>query len=188
VITLPLSAQQSTTRGFMVGAHIGASSLKVRDSERSNGGGGGLVVGYGLNRVVTIFGQIDGSTVDVTNQPQADGTWALGQGDIGVRFHFANSLRSFVPYLQGALSIQTVNVTDIPASSPFTGQKVTFSGGAFTLGGGLMLYVKESVAFDLGLLFSGGEFTEVRVGNATFSGFDTNVQSTRFNIGVVWWP
>lgn len=184
----PLSAQQSTTRGFVIGAHLGGSSLKVEDGDRNNAGGGGIIVGYGVNRTITIFGQLDGASFDVNIDSDTDGTWTMGHGDLGVRFHFANSLRSFVPYLQAAFSTRIVSVTDIAASSPFAGQDVSFTGGAFTFGGGLMLYVKESIAFDLGLLFSGGTFSDVTVGNATFTGFDADAQSSRFNIGAVWWP
>lgn len=183
----PVSAQQSTTRGFVVGAHLGGASIKVEDADRANGGGGGILIGYGLNRTITIYGQFDGATFDVEN-PDVEGTWTMGHADIGVRFHFANSLRTFVPYLQGAFSARVVSVSDIPASNPLSGEDVSLSGGAFTFGGGLMLYAKQTLAFDLGLLFSGGEFTDVTVGNTTVTGFDADADSSRFNIGIVWWP
>ena len=51
-----------------------------------------------------------------------------------------------------------------------------------------MIYASESLAFDLGLLFSGGEFTNITVGNTTQGGFDLDTQSTRFNVGIAWWP
>jgi hypothetical protein len=187
-IALPASAQESTTRGFLLGAHIGGSSIKVQDAERSNGGGGGITIGYGVNRSFTIYTQLDGSNIDVRNQPDVGGTWAMAHADFGVRFHFANSLKTAIPYLQGAFSVRAVSLTDIPTSNPLSGSDVTFSGGAFTLGGGFMLYFAESAAFDIGLLFSGGEFTQITVGNTTQSGFDIDTQSTRFNLGVSWWP
>lgn len=51
-----------------------------------------------------------------------------------------------------------------------------------------MLYVNETLAFDLGLLFGGGKFTEITVDNTTQTGFDIDAQSRRFNLGVAWWP
>ena len=119
VFATPGSAQESTTRGFMVGAHVGLASVSIEGSERSSGDGGGLTIGYGLNRKFTIYGQFDGSSVDVRNQADdVAGTWALGHADLGLRFHFANSLRSWVPYLQAGISARVVTITDIPASSP----------------------------------------------------------------------
>lgn len=181
------AAQESTTRGFVLGAHVGASSIKVEDADRGNGGGGGLFIGYGVNRRVTIFGRVDGSNIEVENQPDAEGTWTMAHVDLGVRFNFANSLRSYVPYLEGAFTARAVEVSDLPANNAFGVDSYSFSGGAFTLGGGVMIYASQTLAFDLGLLFSGGEFTDITVGNTTRGGFDLDTQSTRFNVGVAWW-
>ncbi len=187
-IVNPLSAQESTTRGFVLGGHIGLGSVSIEGSERSSGGGGGILIGYGLNRNFTIYGQFDGSTVDVRNQPDVEGSWAIGHADLGVRFHFASTLRSWVPYVQAALGARVVSLTDIPASNPISGQDVSISGGALTIGGGVMLYPSESFAVDIGMLFSGGEFTTLRVGGTSQSGFDVDASSSRFNLGVAWWP
>ena len=184
----PAMAQESTTRGFLVGAHLGGASLSVEGSERSNGGGGGIEVGYGLNRNFTVFLQLDGASIDVRNQDDVEGTWAIGHVDLGTRFHFANSLRSWVPYLQAAFSARAVQVTGLPPESALGGDEVEFPGGAFTFGGGVMLYVGQTFAFDLGLLFSGGEFTDIRVGQTTQGGLDVDASSSRFNLGVAWWP
>jgi len=184
----PGAAQESTTRGFMVGAHLGGASLSVEGSERSNGGGAGIEFGYGLNRNFTLFLQLDGASIDVRNQEDVEGTWTIGHVDLGTRFHFANSLRSWVPYLQAALSARVVNVSDLPPGSALGASEVEFSGGAFTFGGGIMLYAGQTFAFDLGLLFSGGEFSDVRVGQTTQSGLDLDASSSRFNLGVSWWP
>lgn len=162
--------------------------MTVEQADRANGGGGGILVGYGLNRLITLYAQFDGSTFDVSAQPDVEGTWTMAHADLGVRFHFANSLRSFVPYLQAAISGRAVSVTDIPATSPLSGRDVSLTGSAFTFGGGLMLFAKRTVAFDLGLVFSGGEFTDITVGNTTVSGLDADASSARYSIGVVWWP
>ncbi len=189
LLARPASSQESTTRGLLLGAHLGGASLTVENSDRGNGGGGGITIGYGLNRRFTIFVQIDGSSVDVRNQLNVEGTWAIAHADLGVRFNFANSLRRWVPYLQGALTGRAVSVTDVPATNPISnGEDITFSGSAFTFGGGVMLYPTQTLAVDFGLLFSGGEFTEINFGNNTVSGLDIDAQSSRFGIGVSWWP
>ena len=111
----------------------------------------------------------------------------MGHGDLGVRFHFANSLRSWVPYLQAALSGRVVGLENaVVNQQPAT--DVSFSGGALSLGGGFMFYFSQTLAADLQLMWSGGEFTTITVGNASVSGFNYDATSTRFNAGLAWWP
>ncbi len=181
-----VAAQESTTRGFVVGAHFGGASLEVEDGERREAGGGGLIFGYGLNRNFQIFLQLDGSEFDVQNT-DVDGTWTMGHVDLGLRYHFANSLRSWVPYVQGAFTARGVGVDNaVVQGNPAT--DVGFFGGAFTVGGGIMFYFNETLAADLQLLLSGGQFTEIKVNNVTVNGLEVDAQSSRLNIGVAWWP
>lgn len=182
----PLSAQASTTRGFNVGLHLSGASLRVEDADRSNAGGGGLILGYGFNPTVELFLQLDGAEFDVEDA-EVTGIWTMGHADLGVRFHFADSLRRWVPYLQAALSGRVVGVDEAEVlGQPET--DVELLGGAFTVGGGIMLYFNQTLAADLQLLWSGGRFTEVSTGNVTVSGLDVDAQSSRFNIGISWWP
>jgi len=184
------AAQSSTTRGFLLGAHLGAATFQPESGNRSNAGGAGIVIGYGVNRSLTLFFQADGAEFDVDSQgDDLTGTWSMAHADLGIRYHFANSLRRWVPYLQGSFTARAVNLTDIPEVSVFAGEEVRFTGGALTLGGGVMFYTSRSFAVDLGLLFGGGRFTDVTVGNTTQTGLvDIDAQSTRLNIGVAWWP
>ena len=181
-----LQAQESTTRGFNVGAHVSGASLEVENGDRNNAGGGGLILGYGFNRSFELFLQLDGAEFDVEDA-EVQGTWTMGHLDLGMRFHFANSLRTWVPYVQAALSGRAVSVEDaVVEGTPET--DVGFLGGAFSLGGGIMFYFNQTLAADLQLIWSGGEFTEIEVNNVTVSGFEIEAQSTRFNIGISWWP
>jgi len=181
-----LRAQESTTRGFVVGAHLGGASLRPEDGDRSNGGGGGLFFGYGFNRSFQLMLQLDGMEFDVEDT-DVDGTWTMGHADLGLRYHFANSLRSWVPYLQAAISGRVAGVED----ATVLGQPesdVEFLGSALTFGGGLLVYFNETLALDVQILWSGGRFTDVKVDNVTVSGLEIDATSTRFNIGVDWWP
>lgn len=187
VASAPLAAQESTTRGFNVGLHLSGQSLTPEDGDRSNAGGAGIVVGYGFNRTVELFLQIDGSQFDVQNAA-VEGDWTMGHADLGVRFHFANSLRTWVPYLEAAIGGRAVNVTDGVINTVAQSDDITLSGGSFTLGGGILFYFNETFAADLQLALSGGRFTDVKVGNVTFTGGELDATSTRFNIGVSWWP
>jgi hypothetical protein len=182
----PAAAQESTTRGFVLGAHLGGASITPEDGDRSSAGGGGLFLGYGFNRTVQLFLQIDGSEFDVEDS-DIQGKWTMGHGDLGVRFHFANSLRSWVPYLLAAFSARGVSVEDaIVAGNPET--DVGFYGGGFTLGGGILFYFNETLAAELQLVGTGGRFTEVKVDNVTMSGLEIDATSGRFNVGIAWWP
>ncbi len=188
IAAAPGRAQESTTRGFVLGAHLGGASLKVEGSDESGGGGGGVVVGYGFDRRFTAFLRLDGAKVDVENQPDVEGDWGIAHVDLGVRFHFANSLRSWVPFLEAAFTGRAVQVTNLPPGSALNETEVEFSGGAFTLGGGILLYPTQTLAFDIGFLFSGGEFTDITVGQTTQSGLDIDARSARLNVGLLWWP
>lgn len=180
-------AQQSTTRGLSLGAHLQATSLTVEDDDPSNGGGLGIRVGYGFNRIVTGFVQLDGSTVTIENGGTIVGDWALAHAEVGARFHFANSLRRWVPYLEVAAGGRSVSVSDASVN----GQRVddvSFSGGAFTLGGGLSTYLTRKVALDVSLKFTGGTFDKVDLGNVSVNNLDIDATSFRFGVGFVWWP
>jgi opacity protein-like surface antigen len=183
----PLSAQNSTTRGLNLGVHVHAASLSVEGADAQEGGGLGIRIGYGLNRIITLYLELDGASVEVENAENLRGTWALGHVDFGARFHFANSLRRWVPYLEAAIGARAVSVSD-----PFVGNEeiddVTFSGGAFSVGGGLDVYFTQTLALDLGLKFSTGEFNQIDVGAVSIRNLDIDANSTRFKVGIVWWP
>ncbi len=183
----PLQGQESTTRGLTVGAHLSGASLTVEDGERNDAGGGGLRVGYGVNRIITLFAQLDGAQFDVDPSDGLGGEWTMGHADFGARFHFANSLRTWVPYLQAALSARAVEVTD-PVVNGAEAADISFSGGAFSIGGGLMAYFTETFALDVQVVWSGGEFTEIDVGTITVGSLDIDATSSRLSIGIAWWP
>ncbi len=181
------AAQESTTRGFTVGIHASGAALTVEDGERNDAGGGGIRVGYGFNRIITAFAQFDGARFDVNPSDGLGGEWTMGHADFGARFHFANSLRSWVPYLQAAISARAVEVKD-PVVNGNEAADVSFNGGSFSVGGGLMAYFTETLALDVQLMWSGGEFTEIDFGTVTVTELDIDATSSRLSIGVAWWP
>ena len=186
--TASLHAQESTTRGFNLGLHVSGASFEPEDGDGSNAGGGGIFVGYGFNRSFQLFLQIDGAEFDV-DETEVDGRWRMAHGDLGVRYHFANSLRSWVPYLQAALTGRGVSVEDAEVNQTTQTARVGIIGGALTLGGGLLVYFNETFALDLQLALSGGEFTEAKIGDVTLTLSEPyQATTTRFNIGVSWWP
>jgi len=196
--TLPLSvlalcavnsveAQESTTRGFNVGIHATGASLVVEDGDRSNAGGGGLWIAYGFSRTIQLFGQADLAQFDVQDAT-VEGDWTLAHADLGVRVHFANSLRSWVPYLQAAVTARAVTVQNGLLNDVAQAEDISLVGAGLTLGGGIVFYFNESLGLDLQLLWTGGKFTQLDVGSVTVGDLDIDAQSARFNIGLSWWP
>ena len=65
---------------------------------------------------------------------------------------------------------------------------VSFNGGGISGGGGLLVYMQETLALDLQRMVSGGQFTEIQVDNVTMSGLEIDANSSRLNLGLSWWP
>jgi|JI7StandDraft_1071085.scaffolds.fasta_scaffold106230_2 hypothetical protein len=180
-------AQRSTTRGLSLGVVAQAISLEVENGEPSSGGGLGLRAGYGFNRIITGFIHLDGGEIDVPAGASLSGTWSLGHAELGARFHFANSLRRVVPYLETSLGARVVTVKDAESNGTGAGE-VKFNGGALTVGGGVSTYVKPALALDVGVKFTGGTFTEVDLGTVALRSLDVEASSFRFGVGLTWWP
>lgn len=181
------SAQESTTRGLSLGLQVQGISLAVEDGDPAGGGGLGLRAGYGLNRIVTAFFQVDGSRIDVEEGGSLRGEWGLAHAEVGARFHFANALRNWVPWLEVGVGSRAVQVDDAELDGNRF-DRVNFNGGALTLGGGLSAYLSETLALDVSLKWTGGEFTEVDLGEVAVRRLDIEATSSRFGVGLVWWP
>lgn len=176
----------SKTSGLFLGAHIEGASLKVEDSDRSNGAGGGAVAGWVFGNGLGVFAQFDQSNVDVRNQPNTEGTWGITQFDAGLRYYFKRPESTVVPYLQGSGTYRDVRVEDIPGSP---GSVLDLTGLGFTAGGGVDLHVTPSVAFEFALLFTFGSLDDAEVDGTPVTGFEgVSAQSSRFNLGLTWWP
>lgn len=183
----PAHAQRSTTRGLNLGVHLTGAALKVEDGDtRDDGAGGGIHVGYGINRSVTLFLQLDGAGFMVEGG-SIEGEWTMAHVDLGARYHFASTLRRWVPYLQASLTGRGVGVNDAVVEDQ-PERDVSFAGGGISGGGGLLVYLRETLALDLQLMLSGGQFTEIRVDNVTVSGLEIDANSSRVSLGLSWWP
>jgi len=186
VAATPAAAQRSTTRGWNIGAHLQGASLTVEDDDPSGGGGLGVRVGYGFNRNFTGYIEADGITFDVEN-PELEGEWRMGHVDLGVRYNFANSLRRWIPFLEGAIGGRAVTVKDATSDGEDVGE-VKFSGGALSLGGGISYFTSEKFAIETLVKFTGGTFEQIDVGNVSVRDLDVEASSFRFKLGVSWWP
>jgi hypothetical protein len=182
----PLTAQRSTTRGFTVGAHLQGASLKVEDDDPAGGGGAGLRIGYGLNRSFTLYVEGDGIKFDVENE-EFGGDWSMAHVDLGVRYNFANSLRRWIPFLEGAIGGRAVQLEDATVNGSDAGT-LEFSGGSASIGGGVSFFASEKFALETLVKFTGGTFEQVDVGNISVNDLDIDASSFRFKVGVAWRP
>ena len=180
-----LSAQKSTTRGFNLGAHLQGASYTIEAQDPQEAGGFGIRAGYGLNRIITLYLGVDGAQVELQDST-VSGDWSLAHVDVGVRFHFANSLRRWVPYLDAAVGARAVTVKNAVVNGN-SSANASLNGAAFSAGGGLYVFFNESLAMDVGVKASTGEFNKIDIGALSLSNLDLDVKSTRFNLGIVWW-
>ena len=181
------AAQASTTRGLHLGVFVEGAQLSIEGDDPSGGGGIGLRVGYGLNRIVTLYLNVDGTAIEVDQADSPNGDWQMAHVDLGARFHFANTLRRWVPFLEAALTARAVGLDDAIVGNQDVG-RLSFNGAAFTIGAGIAIYLKETLALDIGLLASAGEFNEIEVGAIAVNNLDVDANSSRFRVGLVWWP
>ncbi len=191
--TLPLQAQsdgtkpRSNTKGFMVGAHLNGSSLAYEGDDAESGGGLGIVLGYGFSPKWQLTFQVDAANIDLDARNAGAGSYTLSHGDLGVRYTFANTARAWVPYLSAAVSSRIASASI--DQTLVTSSDVTLSGPAVSLGGGVQYFFSQKVALDIGLLFSGGKFDNVKVGSLSVDLDNAeNSNSTRFNIGLTFYP
>jgi hypothetical protein len=185
LLAVPVAAQtRSTTHGFMLGAHLFGVSLDPENGEQDDGGGFGLVFGWGFRNRLSLFlaasvaylrGTEEGSTGDV-----------LGEGDLGVRYTFGSSAARWRPFLTAALSGVTVSYENVEFDE-LGRVDVAVSGRAFTGGGGVQLFLGAPVALEAALVWSGGSFDEIKVNNVTVElADDDRIEFTtaRLQIGI----
>lgn len=181
-----MAAPRSNTRGFTAGLHLNGSALQLdgEGAEAENGGGMGLMLGYGVSNKVTLFARVDGA--DVSYSDGEDGSYTLAHLDLGGRYSFGSSAAALRPFVE--LSLMGAGVSD-----EIDGSDVTLSGGAFGIGGGLEYFFSRSLALDVGLSLSKGEFTTATVDGEDYDLEDLEIEeagftSSRFNVGLSWHP
>lgn len=189
----PLDAQQSTTQGWVFGLDFGGVAISLDNKPSDRGPLVGGRIGYGLNRIVTLYAAAYEADVDTENFDAFDKV-TFGHVDFGVRAHLANSRRRWVPYGDLAL-ISIWPVSDVLKNGE---QSTTdFSSvPTFSLGGGLAIYLSEKWALDVNVKLGTSAFRDVEVDNIltgktsdhvhTF--LDIPVESARFSVGISWWP
>lgn len=193
---LPAMAQQpaaagirrSNTSKLLLEVAANGSGVSLDDFSDGTESGAGLTLRVGYGFTPKFAGVIDITSAEI--QDDFEG-YTLTQADIGIRYHFANASRAFVPYLETAASVFIMWQENVAFEND-QGESVTgdldISGTGFTLGGGLLYFFSQKWALSGGFKWTKGSFDEVTLGNVTVSGLDLNATTTRFNLGVAWFP
>ena len=152
----PLAGAKIHDPGTEPWVHLQAASLSVQDGDADGGGGAGFRIGYGLNRIVTLYFEADGVSVDskAPRSSRAPGPWAMRI--------WGPASTSPTPFGPGFPTWTSPSGAGVPASRTSGGGEarlgdITFSGGSFSFGGGIYVYFTQTLALDVGLKFSGGD-------------------------------
>lgn len=178
VASAPFAIEGFFVRGFGSGL-----SNAVESDPRETGGGGGLALGYGFGRGFAAFAQIEGNGVS----GNGGGSYTQAYLDLGVRYAFGDGQRALVPYALGALTGQMAELPNVNLGGVVT--DVTYTGAAFTLGGGALYFFSPGLALDGGLAFSLGSYSSVEAAGTSTSNFDAlSSNAVRVQLGVSWFP
>lgn len=165
------------TNGFHIGFGLNGSAIQLDESSSDTETGGGLHLrlGYGLNPNITLFLGAAGASMN-------EGEYSLGQADLGVRAYFPGS-SAWVPFIEGAFTGRALTIESGRSELDVTGS-------AWTAGAGIDFYVSPAVSLGLALEYTFGDFTEASMDGRTIDlGSDAfGAQTTRFNLGLTWWP
>ncbi len=186
------SARAQGTHGFMLnGRFLGAAvalNPEEGDSETESGGGFGLRAGYGFSDRFTGYLAFDVAAIEPEEGAELleNESYGLGLLDLGVRANFPAG-RTIVPYAEAALTAQAA-VFDFEG----TDDNINVTGGGLTVGGGAQFFVSRTLAIDLGLDLTFGEFTDARI-DGEDSDIDLDIEDTsslitRVGLGLSFYP
>ncbi|HEY9225391.1 MAG TPA: outer membrane beta-barrel protein [Gemmatimonadaceae bacterium] len=174
------STARSRAGGFYVGGGLDGSSIVVYGDEgvEETGGGAELTLGYGFSPHWSLYTQLSASSMTAAG----GGNYSLAHFDFGTRVHFRAGPHTVVPFLQ-------IAVTGRAVVDEVAGTQTTSSGGGISLGAGVNTHFTPAVAFSAGLMTTIGTFDTFKIDNRTLDGGTTiGASSTRFHLGLVWFP
>jgi len=170
-----------TTSGFAVGGHVtvataGAGTTTVNGQPitpaRASGLGGGLVVSYGLTDRLTVYLNGDGR--------ESANDLHLSHADLGLQYFFSSG-RRLRPHVDLAFA-------GLRAEFASESETLDARGSAWSFGGGALYFLHPRLALDATILQTAGGLDQFRNGDHVRGAGEVDVNSTRFNIGVRWYP
>jgi hypothetical protein len=181
-------AARSNTAKFFAGLEIGGSSIDTDEFEggSESGSGATIRIGYGFTTRFALY--LEGSAATMGGD---DGDWTLGHGELGMRWHFASPSRALIPFVDAGYTYRSIapdDATLVDDEGNTVEGDFELSGGGLSLGGGLLYFFNPRWSLSTSVKWSTGAFDTVRYNNVTVSGFEFDATTTRFSIGVSWFP
>lgn len=168
--------QRFTTRGFQFSVGLTGAHATVENGESSTAGiGVSLHAGYGITRRLSLFAGGTGTTME-------SGKYALAHVDLGGRYLLSEA--QLRPYVQAAWTGRQAR-EDIPEH--FDDRVVQIRGFGPSVGAGVEYGVSPEASVDVGLVYTGGDYTEGKItkdpwtdlGSERFGG-----RTLRFTVGI----
>lgn len=168
--------QRFTTRGFQFTVGLTGARSTIEQGESATAGIGiSLHGGYGFTRRLSLFAGGTGTTME-------SGKYALAHVDLGSRFLLSEA--QLRPYVQAGWTGRLAR-EEIPEH--FDDRVVQIRGFGPSVGAGVEYGVSPEAAVDVGLVYTGGDYTEGKItkdpwtdlGSDRFGG-----RSLRFTVGV----
>lgn len=177
--------ERSKTKGFMVGPHLQAGAIESEGMNTESGGGVGLVAAYGFSQHLALYTALDFASVE-SEDPTFPGDYGLTHFDLGLRINLRNQMKKTRPYINVAVTGRaaggTVEMIDPGSNATVTGDYM-YSGAGVTVGGGVAIFTSRKGAIDIGLVWTGGDFTDFEFEGEPLSSASFQSTTTRFTIG-----
>jgi len=182
--SVPLALSESA--GFFAGGGFEVASISPNDvvlgSKSHSGPGVGFVAGYGVSRLLSIYGAF--STAGINGDTAAT-DYSVKHYDVGARIHFSGPARRTVPFLQGAFSWRDIKQDYLVTSIAHT---LEASGPGASFGGGVNVHVVPALAVSASAVWTVGQFTSYQIDHVETVVDAGNTTSVRVQFGVVWFP
>lgn len=183
---LPAPERRAAGTGFFVGGGFEWSVLTSNDlthaPDNESGPGVGILAGYGLSRVWSLYGGVSFASVDSST---FEGTYSLTQIDVGTRVHFAPPGSRAAPFAQFAFSRRSLSADYTVTQLSHT---IDASGAGVSFGGGVNVYVRPALALSAGASWMAGDFGSYELDGKPVSGGSPAATSARVHVGMVWFP
>jgi hypothetical protein len=180
------SAEVRGPTGLILGANFTGSFVTVDGAtvggrtfdERGREGAGGMhfTVGYAVTPTIAVLLHAGGVLLNEEEER------TLGGVELALRYSFANSGRSLVPYMEMALG-------GFALEDGVENGRSELAGGSLSVAGGFNYFVTRRVALNADFRYNMGMFPTVSVDSRKITddarmGFS----STRVNVGFNWYP
>jgi hypothetical protein len=180
------ATERSETSGFFLGGGFELANVHPNDevlgSESQTGPGAAVVAGYGFSPIWSLYAEF--GTASLGGDSPID-SYSILHFDVGTRIHFAAPSRRTIPFLQAAFTRRAVSQDFTTASVAHT---LDASGSGASFGGGVNVHMTRALGISAAASWTVGDLGSYEVDNREVTVTSNSLTSTRFHIGLVWFP